>query len=362
MDFSHKIEFNKELPGTTAVFQPEDLDDYRKDAWDIRISIGDAPLEEAYYFTVDDPGAVGSTIGDLLDSYALNPAMKSQLNVDEDPDLPFLQDELIQYQANERAGLLELEYYVNHNPESCPVDLNERAERFLSVCTSDDGSLDYRVLDLVILPSVTEPSESEIEEKQKTYGRIYLLLLLDYFSQQGNKAFRKFLQQPPMASFLGPWTGASYRAFANGMRHLELDRLIKTSPIDDESLRSKKELPLEITETGRQEIERLKRDSHEIQEIYDKYDSVSVAPPALGVPDGFDVRVQMIEFDGLDCERSVLLRVLDESKEEYFGGDDWGETYEEFSFFKVVKMALAFKTNFSAEILEELKELWGTLP
>ncbi len=37
------LTFKKDLPGADIVFQPDDIEDYKNDAWDIRISIGDAP-------------------------------------------------------------------------------------------------------------------------------------------------------------------------------------------------------------------------------------------------------------------------------------------------------------------------------
>ena len=52
--------------------------------------IGTGPLEEAYYFTIEDPKAKDASIQSLLDRYVFNPEQGDQLNVDDDPDLPFL--------------------------------------------------------------------------------------------------------------------------------------------------------------------------------------------------------------------------------------------------------------------------------
>ncbi|MHC4477631.1 MAG: hypothetical protein ACYTEL_18450 [Planctomycetota bacterium] len=362
MDFSSlQLSFKKDLAGADIVFQPEDIDDYKDDAWDIRISIGDAPLEEAYYFTVDDPKVVRLTIGELLDLYALNPELKSKLDVEEYPDLAFLQDELIQYLDSERQGRLKLEYYINCNPVDGPVSLKERAEKYICVCTYHDHSHDYRVLDLIIVPEVPEISQSEIEQRQREYGHIYLLFLLEHFLEKGPEAFRQFTEEPAMLAYQGvTWTDMSYQRFADGMRRLESDgfisrRLEGSGPGPS----AEQTLPIELTAAGRMEIDNLKQESQEIADRYDKYDSVSITPVALGVPDGFDVRAQMMEYDGLDCERSVLLRVLDEARQECFEQGDWGRIYETFGFFEVVKEALAYKTNFSAEILSALKELAG---
>jgi hypothetical protein len=161
--------FAKELPGADNVFQPPDIADYVDDAWDVRISIGDAPLEEAYYFTVEDPGAVRLTIGDLL-KLALDPEQKPNLDVEEYPDLPFLQEELIQYRANEQKRLLKLEYYINHDPSGGPVSMYQTAPDFLGVCTYHDGSHDYRVLDIVMLPVKPEASDYELDRTRRQHG------------------------------------------------------------------------------------------------------------------------------------------------------------------------------------------------
>ena len=51
-----------------------------------------------------------------------------------------------------------------------------------------------------------------------------------------------------------------------------------------------------------------------------------------------------------------MLRVLEDFGEEYFCGN-WADIYEDLSFYNNVHDALAYKTNFSVEILTELKKL-----
>jgi len=351
------LSFKKNLPGADIVFQPDDIREYENDAWDIRISIGDAPLDEAFYFTVEDPQAVRMSIEQLLESYALNLELSSQLDIDDYPDLPFMQEELIQYRTNERNNLLEVEYYINHCPTEGTVNLSEPANKYMSVCTYHDRSHDYRVLDLVIVPFSPELSLFDIQQKQNAYGYIYLLLLLDHYMKKGDRTSRKFLKTPPMAAFLRTASGMSYDTFTNGLRRLEMDHLIKITGRELGGDLNRKAASIELTESGARELAALKEDSRQIAHDYDKYDSVSVCPVALGIPDGFDVRVQMMEFDGLDFERSIVIRVIDENKDEMFSQNDWCQIYEEFSFFEIVCEALAYKTNFSTEILSALKDL-----
>lgn len=348
------LSFKKHLPGADIVFQPDDINEYDNDAWDIRISIGDAPLEEAFYFTVEDPQAVRLPIEQLLESHALNLELSSQLDVEEYPDLPFMQEELVQYRINERKNLLRIEYYINHCPSQGPVDLSHPADKYLSVCTYHDRSHDYRVLDLVIVPFTPELSLFDTQQKRSSYGHIYLLMLLDCYMEKGSGVFRKFLEEPPMAAFFGTAPDVSYNTFTSGLRRLEMNRFIKTT---GGGLSSGKKADIELTEEGIKELALLKEESCRIANDYDKYDSVSVCPVAMGIPDGFDVRVQMMEFDGLDIERSVLIRAIDENKDDMFKQNDWCRIYEDFSFFEIVCEALAYKTNFSTEILVALKDL-----
>ena len=111
----------------------------------------------------------------------------------------------------------------------------------------------------------------------------------------------------------------------------------------------KNEPVIQITKEGHELIEQYKNAAREIAEVYDCYESCSIAPPALGIPGGFDVRVQMMELDGKNLSESILLRVLEDFGEEFFSGD-WAQTFENMSFYNNVLDGLAFKTNFSFEI------------
>ena len=195
--------FEKDLPGAECLFQPPELADYAGEPWDIRISIGDSPLEEAYYCTVQDPDAVQLSIRELLEKYALNRECQAQLDIERYPELPFLQEELLQCYENCCNGRLALEIYVNHRPEPRPVQLNEPAAPMMSICRFLDNSWDYRLLDLVFVPLVPELEEEEQEELHRQYGPVYLLLLLAHQEHQGDESFREFLQQEPFDTFFG---------------------------------------------------------------------------------------------------------------------------------------------------------------
>ena len=353
MDENGNISFSKEIAGADSVFNPDDIADYENDAWDIRISLGDAPLEEAFYYTVENPKAVDSSIKKLLEDYALNPANAGKLDVAEYPDLPFIQTELNLYLENARKKVLDVDFYINHASESGPVDVSRKAREYLSVCTYHDGSHDYRVLDLVLVATPPELRRFEVDDVRRKYGHIYLLLLLDYKLQQGDAVFCAFLKEQPVKDYLENKYDSKYKKFIGDMRSLDMHRDIKTVS----KYATDKNVPaIQLTEEGQEKIGKYKKACAEVAELYDCYDSCSIAPPALGVQGGFDVRVQMIEFDGKDIGESVMLRVLEDFGEDYFGGN-WADIYEDLSFYNNVRDALAYKTNFSAEVLTALKNL-----
>jgi hypothetical protein len=351
------MDFNKELPGADTVFQPDDISDYRDDAWDIRISIGDSPLEEAFYFTIDEACSTFKSIRELLSNYALNPAFRDKLDVSEYPELPYIQEELIQYFENEKKGLLQLDFYINNNPDDGPVDLSRQVDKLLSVCTYHDMSHDYRVLDLVMVPEVPDTSEAEVAELHRKYAGLFLLILFDYHNSQGDKAFNKFVSKSQMASVFDVSAYNEYGVLTDAVTGLERNGCIKMPSSTSQLLVKKSKAKIVLTQKGLQEVETLKTEVAEVADDYDCFDSVSVYPCALGVPDGFDARVQMMEYDKVDPELTVLLQVLFERRDEIFNADDWYEMFETFMFYNVVKAAMAYKTNFSKEILDELKTL-----
>lgn len=252
--------YSKEMPGAEAIFRPDHLADYDDEPWEIRISIGNAPLDEAYVFPVESFADSARPIRELIEAFALNPARADELETDDYPELPFLQQELIQCYTAAQAGQLSLTLCVNHCAEA--VDLDAPAADYLSACTFRNKTWDYLVLDLIF--ELDTPSADEDERA-------------------------RFCE-----------------------RYADLQN---TPELKDELCAN-----------------------------YERFGSVAIAPCALGVPDGFDVRLQMMEFDDLDIERCALLNLLQH---------DWMPLSAAFD---SVREALAYKTHFSSEILTELKQ------
>ncbi|MEI6890856.1 MAG: hypothetical protein V5783_01680 [Pontiella sp.] len=259
--------YSKEMPGAEQVLCSGDVSGYADESWDLRISVGDAPLAEAFFFSVESLADANRSVRELLEQFALNPEREAELNVDEYPDLPFLQQELIQYFEAAKRGQFKLQVFVNHAEGK--LDLDSAAITSLARCTFRNKTWDYLVLDL-IFEAVNAPVDAQA-----------------------------------LSSFIA--------------RHPTLGK-----------------------------PDALREEAANLVTQYEKFASVSVAPCALGVPDGFDVRLQMMEFDGLDPEQCVLVGLLAE------GALEWADAFES------VCEALAFKTNFTSEILNELKGIENT--
>lgn len=354
------LSYCKQIPSADCRFQPASISEYENDPWDIRISVDEAPLDEAYYFTVDNPAAVKRPIRELLETHALNPDCRSQLDVDEYPELPYLQEELIQYYTNHQNGQLTLEFHVNNNPEPGPINIDEPAEKFLSVCTYHDGSWDYRVLDLVVHPVIPEAGCADRKQFRRRFDDMFLMLLTGYAAGQGDEAYERFQEAALSIGQDNPPNIQVSSEFRTGLMNLERARLVKRSTQDSRDKTAQRFWDLQITEDGQKMLADLRQETDELIRRYEPFASVAIAPPALGVPDGFDARVQMMELDGIDCERTILLLILEDEKERLFEGAAWAEAYESFDVIGQVRDAMAFKTNFSAEILDALKQLAET--
>ena len=261
------LRYSKEMPGAEQVLCSGSLSEYADEAWDIRISIGDAPVDEAFFLTIEPLADADRSVRELLEQFALNPERESELDLDHYPDLPFLQQELIQYYEAAKNGQFTLRAFINHREGE--LDLDSPARGVLARCTFLNKSWDYLVLDLIL-----EAATAEVDPD----------------------ALKAFVARHP-------------------------------------NLGSR---------------EALRKEAAGLANRYEKFASVAVAPCALGVPDGFDVRLQMMEFDGLDPERCVLVGLLAE------GDIEWADAFEQ------VCEALAFKTNFTSEILNELKGIENT--
>ncbi len=306
--------FRKQVPGADLQYQPDDLAEYADDPWDIRISLGQAPLDEAYYITVDDPATVRRPVRELIESIALNPDLRQTLDVGEYPELPFLQQELIQLYKAHQEKRLKLEIHINRGPG--PIDIEQPAADFLSVCCYHDDSYDYRLLDLVFASDPQPLPDDELAAYRQTWQRFFALL---YIAEDA-------VDHSPFLS----------------------DLLGEMAEPQDGKLR--------LSEHGKTIAHELEDEIARLHDKYDTFRSVAVWPLGLGVPNGFDLRLQFVEYDGGDPLRSAMLFVLDSERHELFDPEHWLQDLQDCVGFDYVIQSLATRTQFSAEDLNAVRE------
>ncbi|MCK5802181.1 MAG: hypothetical protein KAI66_05085 [Lentisphaeria bacterium] len=338
--------FRKELPGAECFFQPDDLADYEDDAWDIRISLPEQPLDEAFYFTIDDPVLAEISVGRLLEDFALNVSRRNALDVEDYPDLPFLQEELAQYWMNGEKGLLELSFHVNNDPSPAPLDLHTPASHVMGVCRYLDDSHDYRLLDLVMVATIPDSDPTQAAQAKQETGSLQLLLSLDCLEDDD---WDRFELQPTVQAWLRQHTQGS-PALAEALSALE-DRGDLAKGMGEDGAPT-----LDLSEQGQRRAAECWSEAERLDQTYAPYASVSVHPPALGVPGGFDIRTQLMEVDGLDLFRAIALGAMhgDESLTDAF---ELEQSLKSEVLFRLIRHTLAYRTGFTGDTLSHLRKI-----
>ena len=333
--------FAKQLAGGTCSFQPDDLAAYADDDWDVRISVGESPLEEAFYLSVTDPQATALPVRRVIEEYALNRERAAALEYDTFPELPFLQEELAQLWEDAGAGRLTLEVFVNNAPGGA-IDLDRPADDYMGVCCYDDEAWDYRLLDLVFVPSYGAAEDGLPATVVQTWDRLFLLMLLRYHARQGATRLQGLLADDRLRARLQPTATAP-----EGGPGLLQEGLLELPDGGADAV---------LTAAGHDRLHQLDTEVYGFAAAYDRYAQVAAFPPGLGVPNGFDARVQMMAYDGVDVERAVVLGVLDTNADELFE-DAWASSYDRREGLDLVRQALTRRTHFSMELLELWREL-----
>lgn len=333
--------YNKNLTGAEIVFQPEDIDLYSEDPFDVQITIGNSPLEDGYYFTVKNPKLKDLTVRQLLINYALNSEKRFELDIERYPEFLNYQEELSRYFELGEAGKLSLDIYVNKCHQTEPLDLNVSARKYLSSCVFKDQSYDYCLLDLVFDIKPFQLSSDELDVLMEEYGPIWVLFWL------GNE------EKDIASSLVG---GAKVSQSDEYPVTLGVCESLVDAKLIAESFESQHS-KYTLTELGKNNLSSIQEEADLIISKYAAYESVSIYPPGLGVPDGFDVRIQMMRRDSLDVIRSIYLMHFRLFNTEIFLSPDSLSFFESGDCFNKVSSSLTKETTFSDSIIDELLKI-----
>jgi hypothetical protein len=323
--------YQKDTPGAEILYKPEFIKEYDGESWDLRVSIDNNPLDESFYITIEDPAILSWTLQKVISEYILNSVHKTELDIAEDPDLPFYMDELQHIFEAEKARQLKLEFYINHGSK---VQLYDKAEKHLSSCTYDDKSWDYRLVDLVVKPLVAEPASWEKSDFEGMYDRLFLIHLMNYHN---------------CSSLEGRLSEDVSR---------ELYRRFNYGAVSEHFTLTKEGFEIvnvALTDKGQKYSAELEKTLTDYDQKYSPFGAVSIEPLALGVEKGFDVSLQMMEIDDINIKEAIIHKVIDSRKNELLG--DWHQHYLDRTGLEEAYSSLAYKSHFSREVLLKLRGL-----
>jgi len=328
-----------------TTYQPDDLAEYAADPWDIRISLENAPLTDAYYFTVQDSNATNDTIQSVLENFALNLSRAGELDTGEYPQLPHIQQELLGYYQAAKSDPSQLSIYVNKRPSTEPVLLVDSVAQHLSTCCFHDRSFDYRLLDLVFCPGSVRVNASETDSLIDALGPMYMLFQVDFLKQNKPNDFK--FNAPVFKTYLQGGSGEFPKA-THALRVAADKGWIEPDEPNEQ---------IHLTDSGEAEKQDLLAEVRLLEQQYKKYQSVSVSPPALGVPDGFDARIQVMRRNNVDVVRAIFLFAFHFDDRTLFGTRNWAADFESGKSFAAIQDAFQYESHFTEDVIEALVQL-----
>ena len=340
--------YDKDLSGAVTEYQPVDLAEYDGEPWDIRISMDYAPLEEAFYFTVNDSDATSESVQVVLGEYALNTNRRGELDSAEYPQLPHIQEELLGYYNSAISGKAQLSVYVNKRPSEAPIQLQDKVSDHLSTCVFSDGSHDYRLLDLIFVIESKSLGASELSVLREEHGPSYMLFLIDYLKRNS---------PPNSSNDLSASAPFSAYLTAGGRANDRFPEVTRTLEVAEKMGFITAEGGLSITQEGHPHLESLTQEVNNLRQRYECYQSVSVNPPALGVPNGFDARIQIMRKQSVDVVRAIFLFACVFDEDALFGVDNWADDFESGGSFSAIMDAFQYESDFTDDILDPLMSL-----
>ena len=316
-------------------------DDSGRKAFDLRVTLGDTPLEDGFWISI--PWDASSlSFGDLLndvfpDDEAKQDGVLASLDGRANPDLPDMYVGLLDVFDDWRGGNRTLNLFVNHGPE---VQFYERVQSHIKARLDQSGLIvGSAVLDVVI------EQHFEVIKKYQEWG--------------GDR--QDLIQWLSGATLLYFMDKHGYQPTADQSEdtdsHLE--------PVFDD-MRSRDLIAegqgtgrYEITESGRGFLGHLIAETESYIRHYDVFKDVLYDVDA-GLVEfdtglGDDLRVQVYDEEGLDLIRVVfLLRMYDGTLDEYT--DSWTEAINSDEFFDEILSPVLDHEFVDADLIEWIIE------
>jgi len=275
--------YNKKLTGAVITYKPEDIILYEKEAFDIQITIGNTPLTEGYFFTVKDPTKNTCSIKFLLEEYALNRKRRFELDIKNYPEFPFYMEELAQIYEKNKLGVIMLDIYANNSTKQTPLDINKPALNHMSKCIFDDHSYNYAVLDLVFDMEDDFYIEEEVDICISETIEQAILIALNTFNSFNFSHHKLSVEK---------------KIFLENLASKTEDLIIINKEANTFNIK--------LTNAGKEKARLFVLESQKLRKKYSRFESVGIYPPALGIPNGYDARLQIAQMDKTSPYKSAL--------------------------------------------------------
>jgi len=277
-------------------YMPSDIGDYAGTDFDLRITFGDDPLETAFWETVPS-GAEGLTLRQLIQQYLLGESREDReritanLDTVSNPDLPSLYLAVRRAFDDMQKGKAIVRFHINKG--QADINLDEPVLRHFSRAYSQEYSLDYRLVDLVLqvadVPRISIPAAKQTEQTREL-RLILLLYLMDRYGQdfvfEGQDLDATGIERVADWAVMEGWLDLSAK-----------------------DVRGEYKPVYSRTESGNKLLRALVRETDDLIKDYDQFGDVTLTeePPRFHTGRGEDLRAWVYESANLDPVRSVFL-------------------------------------------------------
>jgi hypothetical protein len=309
--------YEKDVEGVQLDYMPSDIRDYDGGDFDLRITFGDDPLDDAFWITV--PGdAEGLTLCQLLQQHLLGAGredrqrIEASLDTDTNPDLPAMYLQVRRAFDDMERGKAVVRFHLNKGPAD--VNLDDPVMQHFSRAYSREYELDYRLIDLVL--DVTDVSavatRPEQDEMKREFRALLLLYLMDRFGQD-------FVFEGRNLDTTGVEAVADW-AVMKGW----LDLTAK-------DVRGEYKGVYARTAEGDRVVRGVVRETDDLIRQYDHFaDVTGDEPPRFRTGRGEDLRIWVYRAEGKDPVRAGFLMNLENG----FYDRDWRPIFADDAFFR----------------------------